>query len=142
MRILALLLLICALFGAHQWWHGRSAGSMAVTASPNGFVPVEMPGGATRNVVLVLAPPNCPSDEAQRTEALVAALSREGIPVARGSSFSFNVADPTAEQVAGIDRAVEVFKLGAPAVYVNGMAMSNPTAAQTVAEYRRTRGQR
>ena len=60
----------------------------------------------------------------------------------RDDGFAFDVADPTPEQMAGIDRAVEVFKRGAPAVFVNGMAMSNPTAAQTIAEYRATMGVR
>lgn len=138
MRVLIALLLAGVLFGAYQFWHDRGANDFATVESSHGFVPVEMPSGVARNAVLVLAPRNCPSEQAQRTEALVRELAREGIPVVRGDSFSFDVADPTAEQVAGIDRAVEVFKRGAPAVFVNGMAMSNPTAAQTVAEYRMT----
>ena len=141
MRILVILLLVCGLYGTYQWWQNHSP-SIEVAASPNGFVPVEMPGGVERNAVLVLAPRNCPSDQAQRTHALVQALARQGIPVVRGDSFSFDAADPTPEQMAGMDRAVEVFKRGAPAVFVNGMAMSNPTAAQTIAEYRATRNGR
>ncbi len=141
MRLLKLLLLVAVLFGGYKWWQGREAEqAFAASAGPNGFVPVEMPSGAKRNVVLVLAPANCPSEQAQRTEALVAALASAGVPVARGTGFSFEVDNPSAEQRAGIDRAVEVFRRGAPTVFVNGMAMSNPSAAQTVAEYRRTRG--
>ena len=87
-------------------------------------------------------PRNCPSEQAQRTETLIRELARAGIPVVRGDAFSFDVAEPTPEQMAGIDRAVDVFKRGAPAVFVNGMAMSNPSAAQTVAEYRATTGLR
>ena len=139
-RLIQLLIVAAALYGAYQWWQGRDHHDGAVAGpSPNGFVAVEMPAGTGRNTVLVLAPANCPSDQAQRTEALVQALAREGIPVKRGTGFSFDVGNPTAEQVAGIDRAVDVFKQGAPAVFVNGMAMSNPSAAQAVAEYRRTR---
>ena len=138
MRILVVVVLACALYGGYQWWQGRSTTTAAV-ASPNGFVPVEMPDGVARNAVLVLAPRNCPSEQAQRTEALVQELTGQGVPVVRGDSFSFDVADPTPEQRAGIDRAIEVFKRGSPAVFVNGMAMSNPTAAQTLAEYRLTK---
>ena len=141
MRILMILALAGALYGGYQWWHDRSAAS-DVAVSANGFVPVEMPAGVARNAVLVLAPRNCPSDEAQRTEALVGALERSGIPVVRGDGFSFDVADPTREQMAAIDRAVDVFQRGAPAVFVNGMAMSNPTPAQTIAEYRAGRTRR
>jgi hypothetical protein len=98
-----------------------------------------MPGGVARNTVLVLAPRNCPSEQARRTEALVAELTGQGVPVVRGDAFEFDVENPTREQMAGIDRAIEVFKRGAPAVFVNGMAMSKPTASQTLAEYRSTR---
>ena len=140
MRILMVVLLAVARYGAYNWWQDRSAAAdLAARTSPNGFVPVEMPGGVARNTVLVLAPRNCPSEQAQRTEALVAELTGQGVPVMRGDSFEFDVADPTREQMAGIDRAVEVFQRGAPAVFVNGMAMSNPTAAQTLAEYRSTK---
>ena len=143
MRLLTILVLVAALFGAYRWWQDRGEGEdLSAIASPNGFVPVEMPGGVPRNVVLILAPPNCPSEQAQRSEALASHLSREGIPVRRDSGFSFDVADPSAEQRAGIDRAVEVFKRGAPAVYVNGMGMSNPSAAQAIAEYRALRTRR
>jgi hypothetical protein len=42
----------------------------------------------------------------------------------------------------GIDRAVAVFKRGAPAVLVNGLAMSNPSVEQTIAAYRASGGRR
>jgi|GEM_PF-2687268 len=38
-----------------------------------------------------------------------------------------------------MDRAVEVFKRGAPVAFVKSIAMLNPTAAQTIAEYRATK---
>lgn len=140
MRILGTVLLAIALYGAYDWWQDRSAAAdLAARTSPNGFVPVEMPGGVARNTVLVLAPRNCPSEQAQRTKALVAELTGQGITVMRGDSFEFDVANPTREQIAGIDRAIAVFKRGAPAVFVNGMAMSNPTGAQALAEYRSTK---
>lgn len=140
MRLLLAVLLAVGLHGAYGWWQERSAtAELEASTSPNGFVPVEMPGGVARNTVLVLAPHNCPSEQAKRTEALVAELSRQGIPVTRGDSFAFDVENPTPEQISGIKRAVQVFKRGAPAVFVNGMAMSNPTASQTLAEYRSTR---
>lgn len=145
MRLLTVILVACALYGAWDWWHERGPGAAAATAamtSANGFIPVEMPGGVPRHAVLVLAPRNCPSEQAQRTEVLVAALDRAGVPVVRGDGFSFDIADPTPERMRAIDRTVEVFKRGAPAVYVNGMGMSNPTAAQAIAEYRAARARR
>ena len=140
MRLLVIVLLACAAYGVHGWWQERrDAAELLASTSPNGFVPVEMPAGVARNTVLVLAPRNCPSEQAQRTEALVHELAGRGVPVVRDDGFEFDVANPTREQMARIDRAVAVFKQGAPAVFVNGMAMSNPTAAQALAEYRSSR---
>lgn len=137
MRLLTVVLVLAGLFGAYRWWDGRTTSDPGSMANQNGFVSVQMPDGAPRHSVLVLAPPNCPSAEARQAEALVQHLAEQGIPVSRSSSISFDVMNPTAEQRAGIERAVAVFNGGAPAVFVNGMAMSKPTAAQTVAEYRR-----
>lgn len=140
MRVLFWLVIAASVYGGWQWWQERSAAAIHAEPSPNGFVPAAMPDGAPRNAVLILAPPNCPSDQARRSEALAEALARAGIPVRRGSSMAFDVVAPTAEDRANIDRAVKVFNQGAPAVFVNGMAMSNPTPEQTIREYRRTRG--
>ncbi|MBJ6981032.1 hypothetical protein [Luteimonas sp. MC1572] len=144
MRLLPLLLLVACVFGAWRWWDGREAAradsaDSGAAISENGFVSVRMPDGASRHAVLVLAPKNCPSDQARRSEALVAFLEDKGVPVVRGSSIAFSMDDPTPEQVAGANRAIEIFKRGAPAVFINGMAMSDPTPAQAAAEYRRLR---
>lgn len=138
MRVLTVVVLLAGLFGAYRWWDGRAAAA-AVAANQNGFVPVQMPDGAPARSVLVLAPPDCPSAEAQRAEALVRDLAGQGIPVTRDSAISFNIVDPTPEQRRGVERAVAVFNRGAPAVFIDGMAMSNPSAAQAAAEYRRTK---
>lgn len=138
MRLLTVILVLAASVGAYRWWNGQGKSDIESVASETGFVPVQMPDGAPRHAVLVLAPPDCPSDEARRAEALIQYVSDQGIPVIRGSSISFEIINPTAEQRAGVERAVAVFNRGAPAVFVNGMAMSNPTPAQAVAEYRRT----
>lgn len=141
MRVLLWLALAAAFYGGYQWWQERSAvAEIPGGPSPNGFVPVAMPAGAPRNAVLILAPPNCPSEQARRSDALVEHLTRAGIPVRRGSSMSFDLVDPSAEERAGVDRAVQVFKRGAPAVFINGMAMSDPTPEQAIQEYRRTNG--
>jgi hypothetical protein len=138
MRLLKIVFLFAVLFGAYRWWDGKRSDELVATAGQHTFVPVQMPNGAPEHAVLVLAPPNCPSDEAQRAEALVQHLVEHGIPVKKGNTMSFDVVNPTAEQRAGVERAVAVFKRGAPAVFIKGMAMSNPTPAQAVAEYRRT----
>lgn len=139
MRLLTVVLVCACAFGAYKWWDGRRESDLAAIANPNGFVPVEMPDGMSRDAVVILAPPNCPSDEAQRAEAIASYLGAQGIPVARSSSMSFALTNPTDEQEAGVKRAIVVFNGGAPAVFINGMAMSNPTPQQAAAEYRRTK---
>ncbi|MCG8275978.1 hypothetical protein [Stenotrophomonas sp. NLF4-10] len=140
MRWWTLLLVAAGLAGACNWWSKRApAADIAVAAEADGFIPVEMPSGIPRNMVLVLAPPNCPSEQAQRAEALIRELTDIGIPVKRGSSFSFDLENPSREQRAAVDRTVAVFKQGAPAVFINGMGMSNPSTSQVVAVYRSTR---
>lgn len=142
MRVLMILLLACGLYGGYQWWQDRPGKVDMATVGASDFVQIEMPGGVARNTVLVLAPPNCPSEQAERTDALVRELTRAGIPVKRDSGFDFDVANPTAEQIERIDRTVAVFKRGAPAVFVNGLGMSNPTVEQTIAAYRGSGGWR
>ena len=142
MRLLVVVLLVAGLAGAYNWWEGPGAdadGLSGLAGAQDGFVPVQMPDGAPPHAVLVVTPEHCPSEQARRAEALIDELGRQGVPVARSSSISFEVVNPTADQRKGVKRAIAVFNHGAPAVFVNGMAMSNPTASQTVAEYRRTR---
>ena len=141
MRPLLILMLLCAAFGAHQLWQKREAARVAAFDTTT-FVPVHMPSGMQRNTVFVLAPPNCPSDQAKRAEALIRELGNAGIPVKRESGIAFDIENPTDEQMRDIDRAIAVFKRGAPVVYVNGLAMSNPSTEQTIAAYRGSGGRR
>lgn len=141
MRLLLILMLVCGAYGAHQLWQKREA-ARAAAFDATGFVAVEMPSGMQRNTVFVLAPPNCPSDQAKRAEALIRDLGNAGIPVKRESGIAFDIENPTDEQMRDIDRAIAVFKRGAPVVYVNGLAMSNPSTEQTIAAYRGSGGRR
>lgn len=141
MRPLLILMLLCAAFGAHQLWQKREA-ARAAAFDATTFVAVEMPSGMQRNTVYVLTPPNCPSAQAKRAEALIRDLGNAGIPVKRESGIAFDIENPTDEQMRDIDRAIAVFKRGAPVVYVNGLAMSNPSTEQTIAAYRGSGGRR
>ncbi|PBS11435.1 hypothetical protein CMZ82_14825 [Lysobacteraceae bacterium NML93-0792] len=140
MRPLLILMLLCAAFGAHQLWQKREAARAAAFDATH-FVAVTMPDGMQGNTVYVLTPPNCPSHAAKRAETLIRDLENAGIPVVRGSGFSFNVEEPTPEQIQGIYRASAVFKRGPPTVFVNGLAMSDPSTVQAIAAYRGERGE-
>lgn len=108
-------------------------------ASPFGFLPVQMPEGASRNVVLILAPLNCPSKGAQRADALAKALDSMGIPNRRSNAFSANIPHPDATQLANLRQSASILGGDIPAVFVNGMGKSNPTAEEIAGEFQRTR---
>lgn len=142
----ARLLLVLGLvgFGIH-WWNGRqadlaaSAGASAEASSPSGFIPAAMPDGTPANAVVILAPLHCSSEEAQRADSLAAELQGRRIPVARSSQYSASSNGSDAAGQANIKRAVSVLNGQVPAVFVKGMAKSNPSADEVIAEYQRTR---
>ena len=98
-----------------------------------------MPDGARSNTVIILAPVHCPSDAAQRADALAAYLSDIGIPNVRSSSYRATRDNPTPEQQADVERAITVLDGEIPAVFINGVAKSNPSAEEIVLEYERTK---
>jgi hypothetical protein len=143
MRVLKLLAIIGATGFAVHLWQGHTHrpvnfGIAAAEPSPNGFVATAMPEGAQANTVLILAPVNCPSKAAQRADALSRKLTEMSIPNKRGNSFSLKINNPTREQQAGMKRAGNVLGGEIPAVFINGMGKSNPSAEEVAAEYERT----
>lgn len=133
------MLVVGAMVGAGvYWWQGRSDALADAEPSPNGFVSVVMPDGVAANTVVILAPQNCPSDAAQRADALAAELGAKGIRTLRSSSYSSDIADPTDAQRQALERSVAVMRGTIPAVFVNGMGKANPTAEEVVAELRLT----
>jgi hypothetical protein len=147
-----LLIVLGAAGFVFQWWKGHAgrehhgARAIAMTqstdgrqASANGFIDAAMPDGAKPGTVLVFAPVNCPSEAAQRADALAEQLTRLGIPTVRSSSYSASVTSPSAEQRERVERAVSVIQGEIPAVFINGMAKANPSVDEVVAEYERTR---
>ena len=143
MRILQFIALAVIGGLAVQMWrgHGHPAatfGTAGAEASPNGFVATTMPEGSSADTVLILAPVHCPSKAAQRADALARKLTDMGIPNKRGNSFSLHVPNPTAEQISAMKRTEAVLGGEIPAVFINGMGKSNPTADEIAAEYERT----
>lgn len=140
MNLIKFLVVIGLVGYGYNWWNTKTAAeSEAKARSPVGFVSAVMPDGARPNTVIILAPADCPSDAAQRADALAARLTQAGIPNARSASYSANLVDATKEQKAAIQRAIHVINGVVPAVFVNGMAKANPSFDDVVAEYRRTK---
>jgi len=127
--------------GHYAWksYHERSA--MAQATSDSGFVRIAPVDGTSANTVLILAPENCPSEQARHATELAERLTRMGIPFKTGSTMAFSDPghNPTADEIAAMDRGVAIFNQGAPMVFVNDMAKSNPTAEEVAYEFKRAR---
>jgi hypothetical protein len=122
---------------AHFGWAGHHLSrASAALADGHGFIPAQMPDGAARDTVLILAPVNCPHEGAKRADAMAQRLGELGIPAVRSNSYS--VSRVTRDNAADVNRAVEVMKTDlVPVVFINGRAKANPTADEVAAEYRR-----
>jgi hypothetical protein len=145
MRVLYVLAIIAAAGFARHVWHGHAQrhaelamAQAQAQPSPNGFVATAMPEGAAADTVLVLAPVNCPSQAARRADALARKLTEMHIPNQRSNRFALRVSNPTPEQRNAMQSATDVLRGEIPAVFINGMGKSNPTAEEVVAEYERT----
>ena len=102
------------------------------TGGSHGFVQIPAPDGQVGRGIVIFAPRNCPSDAAQRAEALVRHLSAQGVPYVRSESAEFG-------SLASQDEASKVMSVmngPIPVVFVNGKAKANPTPEEVVAEYR------
>jgi hypothetical protein len=142
--MLRFLVVVGCLIFAFQYWKTHKVSTTrhhtsVAQASPSGFQPVLMPDGAKDNVVLIFAALNCPHEEAQRADALAENLTRRGIPNRRTSSYSLKLGEKTDELQDAVKRTMEVMNGTIPAVFINGMAKSNPTLDEVVAEYERTK---
>src|SRR5687767_14008083 len=88
MRLVRLLFILAFVGFIIHWWNARDAATWSEESSPSGFVQAAMPDGIPPNTVVILAPLDCPSDEAQRAESLAAQLEGQKIPVIRSSHYS------------------------------------------------------
>ena len=130
-----LLLVVGAIGAVAVWWNGRGP-DLASEANQNGFVSIVTPEGARSDTVVIFAPLNCPSDAAQRADALSEELTRSGIRNVRSSSFQVNISDPTSEDKANLERTAAVMNGPIPLVIVRGRAKANPSPADVIAEFR------
>lgn len=122
-------------FAAHWWKTHDMPDVQAASDNPNGFVPVTMPDGAGSEAVIILAPLNCPSEAAQRADALADRLTQLGIPNVRSAHYSARFID--GQDDAARQGSLAVLNGEIPAVFVHGMGKANPTAEEVAAEYER-----
>jgi len=99
---------------------------------PHGFVDIPLPDGQSGHHVVIFAPANCPSDAAQRAEALARRLDDAGIPYTRSQSATFSTLSSQDEA----NRVTSVMNGPIPVVFVRKRARANPDPEAVVAEYR------
>lgn len=85
--------------------------------------------------VVIMSPPNCPSDEAARARMLADSLAQAGIPHEMRQDIGFTFHDP--DDVARVNQHMS--NLANPLVLVRGWGKGNPTAQDIIAQYRNGR---
>lgn len=101
-------------------------------SSAHGFVEMPLPDGQSGSGVVIFAPVDCPSDAAQRAEALAQHLSAQGVPYVRSQNANFGSLSSQEEA----NRVMSVMQGGIPVVFVRTRAKANPSPDDVVAEYR------
>ncbi|HMB56774.1 MAG TPA: hypothetical protein VKM35_06155 [Arenimonas sp.] len=131
MRI-ARLLVIVVLAGGAWYYSDRELKKMDAeeAVSTQGFAAMTMPDGMSARGVIIFSPKDCPSDAAQRAEALAQSLRSAGIEFSRSDEANFGDL-PDADTAARIEA---VMNGPVPVVFVNGKAKANPSAAEVIAE--------
>jgi hypothetical protein len=112
------------------------AGASAATevrASANGFVSLPAPFTGPADRLLVLAPPNCPSEEGRRADELVRQLNLDGFPCSRSGNAS--VASGREPTEAEMSRLNTIMLGPLPIVFINGRARNNPSISEIESEY-------
>lgn len=145
MSIMRMVLFLAVAGLAYQYWTkqqqtptGTETGPAVVVSakpSPNGFLPLPALEGAGPNQIVVFAPENCPSEDAQRADSLARELASRNIPSRRSHDVSFTANDP--DPAIG-QRLNAVMSGQLPIVFVNGRGRANPTLEQVLAEFSAT----
>jgi len=148
MKLLRTVVTICISLAILALWNKQRARTAAATAASeaaaaavfqpdaNGFVTMPRVDNPPEGKVWIIAPKNCPSQQAQRADALVGLLSGEGISSVRtnGVNIVFDDNPPSKVERDSVNRVMMAGEF--PVVFVNGRAGNNPGVAAIVAEYR------
>jgi len=141
MNFIKLALLLAIVGGGWHYWqkHSLATAAAALEApSEHGFVAMPLPSGMAVRGVVIFAPENCPSEAAQRADALARQLASKGIPVTRSHSANFIFDTDPGRAV--LDRINTVMQGEIPIVFVNGRGRANPRVDDVLSEYTRDKG--
>jgi hypothetical protein len=137
MKILKLVVLLVLVAVVYREWHRHGSPVIGTGDSgaigDSGFVPLPAPAGADAGRVLIFAPIDCPSEQAQRAGALARALAGQHIAYTRLEQADFDLENPDPGTLARLKRVMEG---KAPIVFVRGRAKADPSFEEVLAEYR------
>jgi hypothetical protein len=137
MRLIQLVLVVAVAGGAYHYWNKQRAAEVAASEqssdSLRGFVALPPVSGGNANAVLIVAAENCPEEAAQRADRLADNLTRQGVPVSRVHTVSFEI---PGNDMSIANRVTSLMNGELPIVFVHGKAKSNPTLDEVAAEYR------
>jgi len=110
----------------------REKVELAKTKDANGFVPLPFPDNYPYGKVMIVAPPNCPSQAGRRADALEFALKSAGIAYERTSSVGFTGIEGRRDMA-----RIKIFmRNDPPLVFYMGKAKSDPNSDEVIAEWR------
>ena len=137
MRLFNIIALLAVAGLARYGWQQYHAHEVEASVSGSSFVDVVQPDGFPARGVVIMAPENCPSEQAQNAEALFEKLKQAGVPVTKSSEFSISPAgDLTGDVRAAMDRTMAVAQGKVPIVFIGKRGKANPSFDEVVAEYR------
>ena len=134
-RFILTIVASCALcFAGYQWHKSNQEKRIFVQdiksrTDQYGFLDISDNLPESKGIVIV-APVNCPSQQAKVADYLVTELNKQNIPATRTNSYNFrqdlnNMSEREINQM--IKRAEYVRKMAPPLVIVNGKIKSNPS---------------
>lgn len=143
MRILLTIVIIGLAYKGYLYWEERQQMqqfNQAAANSPYGFVSVLPASVDQPRQVLVLAPANCPSDQARRAEQLVAELNRHGIPAKREQSISFHTGTPDNNTKQLIRNTQQVLSSEGPPIIIGRTGKAAASLDEIIGQYRHLHG--
>ena len=121
-------------FAGYQWHKSKQEKKLFVQdiksrTDQYGFLDISI-NLTGNNGIVIMAPINCPSQQAKIADYLATELNNQNIPATRINGYTFspylnNMTEREINQI--IKRVQHVRTMAAPLVFVNGKVKSNPT---------------
>ena len=121
-------------FAGYQWHKSKQEKKLFVQdiksrTDQYGFLDISVNLTGSKGIVIV-APVNCPSQQAKIADYLVTELNKQNIPATRtnGYNFSQNLNNMSEREINQMVKRIEYVRtMAPPQVFVNGKIKSNPS---------------